>query len=473
MVPMKDRFLETTAGACEDPALGRKLDAATARQRAAREAVCEELGDVDAFRELAAGLRDKTLSRLDEVLSRFTERAERAGVRVHWADKAADACGIIRGIAREHGVERVVKSKSMVTEEINLTPHLEREGLEVTETDLGEFIIQLAAERPSHIVLPAIHMSAAEVDRLFREKIAYAGEPGAEALTKAARRHLRGKFRDAQMGVSGVNFAAADQGMWIVCTNEGNGRYVMTLPRVYVAVMGIERIVENMEAAAVLLKLLARFATGQRITQYVNIAGGPCGADGPEHVHLVLLDNGRSDILGTRYWPMLRCIRCGACLNACPVFRHVGGQTFPGPYSGPMGSVLLPLMLGLARAGSLPKASSLCSACANVCPVKIPLPDLLLELRSDLAKAGRGGFAERMGMSAAAWTMRHPLAYRTAKKLLRLALLPLSRNGWVKRMPSWPGQWTRVKDLPLPARKSYLSERRAREAPPEKEPIDD
>jgi L-lactate dehydrogenase complex protein LldF len=457
----KDAFFENTVAACADSALAAKLRAATERQVQARVAACREIDDVDALRDLAAALRDDVLAGLDGQLERFADKAEASGVHVHWAPDAAEARRIVSEVADSHGVQRIVKSKSMLTEEIGLTSHLEQAGLEVVETDLGEFIIQVARQGPSHIVIPAVHLSAADVAGIFEREIGYTGRPDPEPLTGAARAHLRQKFREAQMGISGVNFAVAEEGLWTICTNEGNGRYVAGLPKVYLAVMGIERIVRDMASAAVILKLLGRFATGQRITQYVNIIGGPSAPDGPEHVHLVILDNGRSRILGMRYWQMLRCIRCGACLNACPVFRRIGGQAFPGCYSGPMGSVLLPLQLGLDRAGSTAKACSLCRLCDTVCPVRIPLSEFLLELRADLASSGRGTIQERAAMGLAAWIMEHPLLYRLSQRALRAVLAPLGRSGWVGRLPALPGRWTGVKDLPLPARRSYLSQVRS------------
>lgn len=451
-------FDSKTRTACADRELGRKLRASSERQKEARAAACAELGDVERFRNLAAAIRDDVLANLDECLERFTDTAGRAGVQVHWACDALEARTVIRHIARDYGVTEIVKSKSMITEEIELNDHLQREGLTVTETDLGEFIIQLLDQAPAHIIFPALHLDAEEVAAIFRSRIGYDGPSEPEALTRAARRHLRDRFRIARMGVSGVNFALANEGMWAVCTNEGNGRYVTGMPGVYVAVMGIERIVRDAASAAVILKLLGRFATGQRITQYVNFTCAPANREGPEHVHLVLLDNGRSHILGTPYRQMLRCIRCGACLNVCPVFQYIGGQSFPGCYSGPMGSVLLPLQKGLGTAGDAAKACSLCGLCAEVCPVKIPLPDLLLDLRRDLTAAGIGSFAERVAMSTGAWILSRPMMYRAAQKAARFSLNALGKRGWVESLPWMPGRWTDVRDFPVPARRSFLSE---------------
>lgn len=447
-----DPFVEKTRQACADPRLARTIGAAVDRQAEARAAVCAELEDVEGLRAAAAGLREGVLDRLDTLLESFVERAEAAGVRVHAAAGAEEARAVVVEIARAEGAKQVVKSKSMLSEEIGLTPLLEAAGMEVWETDLGEFIIQLLGEPPAHIVLPAVHLEAEAVRDLFRERIGYEGPAEAEALTRAARRFLREKFRTADMGISGVNFAVADRGTWAVCTNEGNGRYVTTLPRVYVAVMGIERVVPDLAGAAVILKLLARFATGQRITQYVSFCGGPVPGEGPERVHLVLVDNGRTRVLGSPFRSVLRCIRCGACLNVCPLFRHVGGQVFPGPYSGPIGAVLLPLLLGFEEAGDLPWASTLCGACDAVCPVKIPLSDLLLGLRAEAVRAGVPGRGERCFMKILANVLRRPRAYRAARDLSRPLLRPFARQGWIRRLPAYPSGWTEAKDFPLPAR---------------------
>jgi L-lactate dehydrogenase complex protein LldF len=453
-------FYKNTVTACADRSLSQKLQAATDRQSEARRVICEELDDVEKFRDLAAELRNNVLSNLHSYLSRFVENIEQAGVNVHWAKDAEEGREIVCRVAKDQKVTSIVKSKSMITEEIGVTDALEGDGLEVTETDLGEFIVQISGQKPAHIVLPAIHLSSEEVAQIFAEKIGYCGEADPQLLTKAARNYLRAKFKAASMGISGVNFAVAEQGLWTTCTNEGNGRYVMEWPKVYVAIMGIERIVQDANCAAVILKLLARFATGQRITQYTNLVKSPGSMDRPEHVHLVLLDNGRSRILASKYWQMLRCIRCGACLNVCPVFRHIGGQSFPSCYSGPMGTVLSPLLMGLKSAGTVPKACSICGICNQTCPVKVPLTDLLLELRNDVAESKYGSLLEKSAMSIGAYILKHPVLYRLAQKIMRLVLLPLSKKGWVRWMPSIPGRWTKVKDLPLPSSKSFLASKR-------------
>ena len=456
---MTTTFYKKTVTACKDTGLSEKLTNALEAQIEKRESICSELGDVEKFKKLGADVRDNVLANLDKHLEQFVKNVTAAGVKVHWAKDDAEARQIISDIAKENDVKTVVKSKSMITEEIELNHSLEAEGIEVTETDLGEFIIQVADQKPAHIVLPAIHLSRQDVAEIFKDKIGYTDTDEPKILTKAARKHLRDKFKNADMGISGVNFAIADQGLWTTCTNEGNARYVMTWPNIYVGVMGIERIVQDTDAASVILKLLARFATGQRITQYTNFSKGPCDADGPKHVHLVLLDNGRSGILSGKYRKMLRCIRCGACLNVCPVFRSIGGQSFPGCYSGPMGTVLLPLFQGFEKTGKLPNACSVCGRCSETCPVKIPLHDYILELRYDRSKTRFRDKLEKFGMGIVGWAMRNPFIYRFGQRFAHMGLWWFTgSDGWVKWMPSIPGKWTQVKDLPLPAKKTYYAQ---------------
>lgn len=454
----QDEFYDKTVNACADQLLVDTLLRVMDRQSKAREPICQELGDAEKFRTLASQLRDDALANLDGNLETFTQKLQAAGVTVHWAKDDAQARQIICKVAKDNKVSEIVKSKSMITEEIHLNEALQAEGIEVTETDLGEFIIQLADQKPSHIVLPAIHLTTQQVADIFAEKIGYDGPSEPEELTKAARKYLRQKFKTAQMGISGVNFAVADQGAWAICTNEGNGRYASNMPDIYLGVMGIERIVKDMDSLSVILKMLGRFATGQRITQYVNVANGPCESGGPTKVHIVILDNGRSDILASKYYKLLRCIRCGACLNSCPVFRNISGQSFPGCYSGPMGTVLLPLLQGLKETKNVPKACSLCGRCSEVCPVKIPLADMILQLRNDSCKSGYGGFIEKISMFGGGIIMKYPPLYKLGQFGAKIGLRAISKSGWVKWMPWIPGRWTKVKNLPAPAKKTYLSQ---------------
>jgi len=458
---MVDQFLVASREAVSDKDLAAHLLTATTRQYTARQAIMQELEDLERLRELACSLRDRVLLNLDELLGRLVNNLTARGVKVHFAADAAAARRIVLEVCRSRSVKTIVKSKSMLSEEIHLSPELEQDGIEVTETDLGEFIVQLTGEGPSHIVTPAVHLDTQQVADVFRERIGFDGPAEPEALTKAARKHLRERFRRADMGISGVNFGVADPGLICVCTNEGNGRYVTGWPKTYLALMGMERLVANVSQLAVVLKLLARSSTGQRITQYTNLIFGPAGQrqSGPEEMHLVIVDNGRSSILSGKHWRTLRCIRCGACLNACPVFRKLGGQVYGGCYSGPIGKILLPLLEGTEAHKHLPRISSLCGLCNQVCPVKVPIVETLLELREQLNDEGRRTFGEKAAMSMWSLGLTAPRMFRFAQKAMRVALKPLSRSGWVGTLviPP-PANWTKVRDLPLPAKRSFVCE---------------
>src|SRR5439155_20294140 len=320
-------------------------------------------------------------------IEQFRAAVEARGGHVHFARTGDDASAYVAEVCRSHGAKVAAKSKSMASEEIRLNDALEAAGVRPVETDLGEYILQLAGEHPVHIVAPAIEKTKEEVAELLSAVEGTPVEPELGALTQAARRQLRRTFLEAEVGITGANFAVAETGTVVLGTNEGNGRLVSALPKVHIAILGMERLVANLADLAVLLRLLARSGTGQRLTTYTTLLTGPRRAgeqDGPGDLHVVIHDNGRSNLLGGRYEEMLACIRCGACLNVCPIYRKSGGGAYGPVYSGPMGAVLLPLLVGLERALALPHASSLCGACTEACPVKIPLHELLLELRRDL-----------------------------------------------------------------------------------------
>jgi L-lactate dehydrogenase complex protein LldF len=366
-----------------------------------RKAAIASVDDWEGLRDRARAIKDETLANLDRYLETFAENAERAGARVHWARDAREACEIVVRLLKESGATRVVKSKSMATEEIHLNTALEAARLDPVETDLGEWIIQLAKETPSHIVVPAIHKTKGQIAELFTEKIGIEATDDVDKLTGAARRVLRERFAEADAGISGVNFGVAETGTILVLENEGNARLTTSLPRIHIAVMGIEKIVPRFSDLDVFLKLLPRSGTGQYLTSYQSLITGTKrgpGGEGPEEVHIVLMDNGRSAMLGhpvTRQ--SLACIRCGACLNACPVYQQVGGHAYGSVYPGPIGAVITPQLIGIAKAAKLPYASSLCGACRDVCPVKIDIPALLLHLRAEIAEGTEErGFAERM-----------------------------------------------------------------------------
>jgi L-lactate dehydrogenase complex protein LldF len=427
------------------------LATAVDRQAAGRRAGMATLEDPEGLRDLGARIREHNLAHLDEHLERLAQTWQEAGGKVFFAADAAEASAYSLDVARRVDAQHAVKVKSMVTEEIDLNRVLSEAGIDPVETDLGQYIVQLAGEPPSHIVAPAIHKSKPEVTELFS---ALAGErlpDDASALTAFARERLRKLFLSAGVGFSGVNFGVADAGTLCLVTNEGNGRLTSSLPRAHVAIMGMERVVWDFEQLSVLLCLLARGNTGQKITQYTSLLHGPRRADesdGPDEAHLVILDNGRSRLLGTRYQSALRCIRCGGCLNVCPVFRQVGGYAYDPVYSGPIGAVITPLLKGVEAAGDLAHASTLCGACTDVCPVRIPLHDLLLYVRQDHAQRAAGP-AERSayGLWSRAWASPRRFApfVRATQLLARL------RGGRSLRRLPVPllARWMRGRSLPL------------------------
>jgi L-lactate dehydrogenase complex protein LldF len=447
---LRDRTLQT--------ALGR----ATSRFVANRAAALATLIDGERLRDQARAVRAKALSRLDELLARLADRVEARGGHVCWAPDGAAACRYIVDLARARGVRLIVKSKSMASEEIHLNAALEATGLNVVETDLGEYIIQLARETPSHIIAPAIHKTREQVAALFHKHLGIEPTDDIRVLTRAARQALRQQFLGADLGISGVNFGIADEGAVVLVTNEGNGRLTTTVPRVHVAVMGIERIVESLDDLGVLLQVLARSATGQKLTSYTSLLSGPARkgeSDGPEEFHLVLLDNGRSRILASDYAEALLCIRCGACLNACPVYGAIGGHAYGGVYSGPIGAVLTPLLEpDVKDAYELAHASSLCGACEAACPVRIAIPDLLLRLRADKVQQRRTGRAERLAFRAWQETMLRPWLYRTAGRIAALVTHLLGRRGRVQRLPPPLDAWTRSRDFPVFPQRSFAEQ---------------
>ncbi len=437
-------------------AIGKATD--TIRSR--RGAAVDQLPEWEELRERARAIKAHTLAKLDHYLEEFVQRVEAQGVAVHWASDSAEANGVLAKLLAEAGERPIVKSKSMVTEEIGLNHVLEQRGLRPVETDLGEWIQQLAGEPPSHIIVPAIHKTEAQIAALFAEKVGSAADASAEELTAIARRILREEFADAAIGVSGVNFAVAETGSFLLLENEGNIRLTTSLPRVHVAVMGIEKLLPRLSDLEVFLRLLPRSGTGQHLTSYQSIftgtarGGGAATArpdgEGPEEMHLVLLDNRRSAMLAD---PLrresLQCIRCGACLNVCPVYRQVGGHAYGSVYPGPIGAVITPQLAGIHEARPLPYASSLCGACEEVCPVKIPLPELLLDLRKEAVEQKTSAPAgEGFGFGLWAWFMKTPRRYRWALRLARLGFPLGKRFGPFAR-------WARQRELPKPAARSF------------------
>jgi L-lactate dehydrogenase complex protein LldF len=400
--------------------------------------------DLEALRERASEVRARAVRDLPRHLDEFQAAVEARGGHVHRCETAADARNAIVRICRDADAKLVAKSKSMVTEEIELNHALEAVGIEAVETDLGEYIMQLAGEPPTHIIGPAIEKTIEQVAALFSAVEGEPVPPDRETLVRVARRRLRHVFETADVGITGANFGVAETGSICLVTNEGNGRLVTSLPRVHVAVMGMERLVPTLGDLATMLRVLPRSGTGQQLTTYTTLITGPRRegeTDGPENLHVVVLDNGRSRIRGTRYEPMLKCIRCGACLNVCPVYGKTGGHAYGPVYSGPMGAVLAPLLAGIENARTLPHASSLCGACTSVCPVKIPLHELLLELRRDLAEQRAAPLRERLAFTlwSLAWSTR--VGFRVSTRLARL-LQPLARV-------AGPGRaWSQGRELP-------------------------
>ncbi len=396
------------------------------------------------LRDAARSMRAGIIARLPEVLERLAERWEANGGRVFWASDAAEARRYIGEVASRHGVRLAVKSKSMAAEEIGLNEALEAQGVEVVETDLGEWIIQLAGQSPSHIIAPAIHLTRGDVSTIFNRVAGGDLSDIPEELCAFARGQLREKFLHADMGITGCNFAVAETGSMVLVTNEGNGRMATSLPRVHVAVLGMERVVETWEQLDLLMTLLPRSATGQELSVYTTQVTGPRRpgeVDGPDELHLVILDNGRSRLLGSEYQEMLNCIRCGACLNVCPVYRQIGGHAYGWVYSGPMGAVLTPLLNQAPEARELSAASSLCAACYDACPVKIPLQDLLLGLRRDRASEAKR--LERLAWQAWARGWSSPRLYRAStRSAARLAKILPPRF--------FPGGWTNGREPPRP-----------------------
>lgn len=420
------------------------------------------------LRENARKIKEETLLHLDVYLEKFTENAEKSGAKIHWARDAKEANSIVLNLLREKNASKVVKSKSMATEEIHLNHALEQAGINPVETDLGEWIIQLAGETPSHIVVPAIHKTKGQIADLFVEKVGIEPTDDVAVLTQTARKILRSKFAEAEIGISGVNFGVAETGTILILENEGNARLTTSLPKTHIAVMGIEKIIPKFTDLDIFLKLLPRSGTGQRLTTYQSLITGTkrnSSDEGPEEVHIVLMDNGRSAMLAhptTRQ--SLACIRCGACLNACPVYQAVGGHAYGAVYPGPIGAVITPQLIGIGNAKQLPYASSLCGACREVCPVKIDIPELLLHLRHEVAE---GGSVERKPMESLAFRLYSQAwakasTYKFGTKAARLMQKLIARDGKIGKISGLMaklapplGNWTAWRDAPTVAPKSF------------------
>ncbi|HEX5883435.1 MAG TPA: LutB/LldF family L-lactate oxidation iron-sulfur protein [Pyrinomonadaceae bacterium] len=435
-----ETFRENAKAALADVQLRGALKNATSLFGERRKQAAASLPNWEQLRSQARAMKDEVLLHLDRYLEEFVRNAERRGAKIHWARDAAEANSIISGLATERRARIIVKSKSMTTEETHLNTALEDAGMQVVETDLGEYIIQLAEETPSHIIAPAIHKTRGQVAELFTAELGMPPTDDVAQLTRTARVTLRDRFAAADVGISGVNFGIAETGTIVIVENEGNIRLTTSLPRTHIAVMGIEKVVPRFADLDVFLKLLPRSGTGQRLTTYQSFITGTkrvATDEGPEELHIVLLDNGRSRMLAhpvTRQ--SLACIRCGACLNACPVYQQIGGHAYGAVYQGPIGAVITPQLMGIEKTSQLPYASSLCGACREVCPVKIDIPQLLLHLRGEIAPS-KGSVGERLAFKLWAKVMVSPTLYKLSSIAGRAMqrIVPISKA------------WTNGRDL--------------------------
>jgi L-lactate dehydrogenase complex protein LldF len=454
-------FRENGQEALHDPSLRIAMSRLMTHFALHRALAVDSYGDWEALREQGRAIRDYALSKLDTLLEQFERAVTARGGQVHWARDAKEAREIVLGILRQRGAKTVTKGKSMVSEEIGLNPFLEANGIVPVETDLGEYIVQLRHEPPSHIIAPAFHLNKEDVAETFRD--AHTALDPDRPLTERtelvaeARRVLRARFEAADAGITGANFLTAEEGATMLVTNEGNGDLTRLLPKTHIVLTGVEKVVANLEHAAVLLRLLTRSATGQDISSYVTVMSGPRGADdtdGPESFHVVLVDNGRTRLLGTEAEEVLRCIRCAACLNHCPIYAAVGGHTYGATYTGPIGAALNPGLMGLEAAHHHPNASTFCGRCAEVCPVKIPLPKIMRHWRAREYASGLAPRTMVFGLGLWAFFAKRPFLYRglagASARILKLASL----HGRVRALPIVKN-WFAVRDFPAPQGKTF------------------
>ncbi len=456
-------FKENARGALADAQLQQALGNVRSGFIDKRRRAIDALPEFDALRDSAKSIKDHTLEHLDLYLEAYEAKVKASGGHVHWAETAEDARKIILDICRGAGARTVTKGKSMITEEIALNDFLEKQGIRPVETDLGEYIIQLRGEHPSHIIAPAVHVTQAQVEADFRRVHDHLSPnrdlSEAEALLDEARRVLRSEYFDADVGITGANFLIAETGTSIIVTNEGNGDLTQLLPEVHIVVASIEKVVPTLEDAAQILRVLARSATGQDMSVYTTLSTGPRrkgDVDGPREYHVVLLDNGRSAMLGTEFQDMLRCIRCGACMNHCPVYHAVGGHAYGWVYPGPMGAVLTPSLIGVDKSGHLPNASTFCGRCESVCPMKIPLPKMMRHWREREFQRGLNPAAQRYGLKFWAFFARRPALYRAAAAL---GIPLLARLGGPSQSFGWlpfAGGWTKHRELPAPEGQTFM-----------------
>jgi L-lactate dehydrogenase complex protein LldF len=455
---LKIPFPERAGAALKDTFLQEALTVATTKFIGLRREAFATFPQGEALRDQARAIKEATLQRLDHYLEMLADNVERLGGRIHWATTGEEAREIILRLCRERGVKMVVKSKSMATEEIELNEALEHARVTPVETDLGEYIIQLAREKPSHIIAPAIHKTKGQIAELIGKEVRQRLQADPEVLTAVARRELRQKFLQADMGITGANFAVAETGTVVLVTNEGNGRMVTSLPRIHVALMGIEKVIPSMTDLMVFLAILARSATGQKLSVYTTLVRGPRQPgelEGPDEFHLILMDGGRSRHIAGELREALYCLRCGACLNVCPVYRQIGGHAYGYTYPGPIGILLTAMLKGDHAVKDLAHASSLCGACHEVCPVRIDIPRMLVELRKSLDSERIAPWTERVLFKAAGRVLTSPLVFRLSAALGRLLQRPFVRNGRLQRLPLFFAKWTATRDLPPIAPRTF------------------
>ncbi|MEK0084504.1 LutB/LldF family L-lactate oxidation iron-sulfur protein [Benzoatithermus flavus] len=457
-------FADRASAALDDPVLQTALAGIRTGWVAGRQRAAERLPEFEALRDLGRDIKDHTLACLDLYLEAFEANVTACGGTVHWARDAAEARVLVLELCRAAGARTVTKSKSMISEEIGLNPFLEAHGIVPVETDLGEYILQIAGQPPSHIVGPAIHMTKDAVADLFARHHGGERRETAADLVAEARRILRERYLAADVGITGANFLVAETGSVVTVTNEGNAELTQGLPRTHIVIASLEKLVPTMADAFTLLRLLARSATGQEFSAYTTVLTGPKrpgDRDGPEAFHVVLLDNGRTQMLGSELRAMLRCIRCGACMNHCPVYLAAGGHAYGWVYPGPMGSVLTPQLVGIERAWPLPNASTFCGRCEEVCPVRIPLPGLMRFWREEQFRRRLVPPTARHGLKLWGFLARRPVLYRLVTGIAARLLAKLARGGRLAKLPLAEG-WTATRDLPAPQGRTFMSQWRAR-----------
>ncbi|OOF42885.1 iron-sulfur cluster-binding protein [Rodentibacter rarus] len=423
-----------------------------------RQKMVDELGHWEEWRDLSKQIRNHVLANLDAYLYQLSEKVQQNGGKVYFAETAEEATTYIRQIALEKQAKKIVKSKSMVTEEIGLNGILEKEGIKVVETDLGEYLLQIVGDKPSHIVVPAIHKDRYKIRQELHEQLGYNGSETPEEMTAFIRQVIRKDFLEADIGISGCNFAVAETGSVCLVTNEGNLRLATTVPKTHIAVMGMERLAPTFKEVDVLITMLARSAVGAKLTAYNTWLTGPRlegETDGPEEFHLVIVDNGRSEILESEFKEVLRCIRCGACLNTCPAYRQIGGHGYGSIYPGPIGSVISPLLGGYEEFKELPYACSLCTACNSVCPVKIPLAQLILKHREHMAQTGITPATERLSIFGFTFANAHPTVWKVGVNMGAKIAGKLIKNGKAPIQMGALSEWTKARDLPTPEGQSF------------------